>query len=72
MTGEQFVELAIGRQLAMKNLAVRDLDVDLGKEHADTIRRDLHKDLKAVRYSNPLGTARRHFSCRREFSDGLT
>jgi hypothetical protein len=72
MAGEQFVEKAIGRRLAMKNLAVRGLDVDLGKEDADPLRRDPHKDLKAVRYSNPLGTARRHFPCRREFSDGLT
>ncbi len=35
------------RRLAMMNLAIRGIDGDLGKEHADTFRRDLHKDLKA-------------------------
>ena len=29
------------------NLAIRGIDCDLGPEHADTFRRDLHKDLKA-------------------------
>lgn len=35
------------RRLAMMNLAIRGIDGDLGKEHADTFRRDLHPDLKA-------------------------
>jgi type I restriction enzyme M protein len=29
------------------NLAIRGIDSDLGAEHADSFRRDLHKDLKA-------------------------
>lgn len=35
------------RRLAMMNLAIRGIDGDLGKENADTFRRDLHKNLKA-------------------------
>ena len=35
------------RRLAMMNLAVRGIEGDLGPEHADSFRRDLHKDLKA-------------------------
>lgn len=35
------------RRLAMMNLAIRGIEADLGPEHADTFRRDLHKDLKA-------------------------
>ena len=35
------------RRLAMMNLAIRGIDGDLGSEHADSFRRDLHKDLKA-------------------------
>ena len=35
------------RRLAMMNLAIRGIEGDLGLEHADTFRRDLHKDLKA-------------------------
>lgn len=35
------------RRLARMNLAIRGIDGDLGSEHADTFRRDLHKDLKA-------------------------
>jgi type I restriction enzyme M protein len=35
------------RRLAMMNLAIRGIDGDFGPEHADTFRRDLHKDLKA-------------------------
>lgn len=35
------------RRLAMMNLAIRGIEGDLGKEHADTFRRDMHKDLKA-------------------------
>ena len=31
----------------MMNLAIRGIEGDLGPVHADTIRRDLHKDLKA-------------------------
>jgi hypothetical protein len=29
------------------NLAIRGIEADFGPEHADTFRRDLHKDLKA-------------------------
>jgi type I restriction-modification system DNA methylase subunit len=32
---------------AMMNLAVRAIEADLGKEQADTLRRDLHPDLRA-------------------------
>ena len=35
------------RRLALMNLAIRGIEGDLGPEHADTFRRDLHKDLKA-------------------------
>lgn len=35
------------RRLALMNLAIRGIEGDLGTEHADTFRRDLHKDLKA-------------------------
>ena len=35
------------RRLAMMNLAIRGIDCNLGPEHADTFRRDLHPDLKA-------------------------
>jgi len=35
------------RQLAIMNLAIRGIDADLGKQHGDTFRGDLHKDLKA-------------------------
>jgi len=35
------------RRLAMMNLAIRGIDGDLGQEHADTFRRDLHPDMKA-------------------------
>ncbi len=35
------------RQLAIMNLAIRGIEADFGIEHADTFRRDLHKDLKA-------------------------
>ena len=31
----------------MMNLAIRGIEGDLGPEHADSFRRDLHKDLKA-------------------------
>lgn len=34
-------------RLAKMNLAIRGIDGDLGKEHADTLHRDLHPDLKA-------------------------
>ncbi|MEJ5349023.1 MAG: class I SAM-dependent DNA methyltransferase [Desulfosoma sp.] len=34
-------------RLAKMNLAIRGIDGNLGKEHADTFRRDLHPDLKA-------------------------
>lgn len=35
------------RRLAMMNLAIRGIDGNLGKEHADTFSRDQHPDLKA-------------------------
>jgi len=35
------------RRLAMMNLAIRGIEGDLGPEHADSFRRDLHKDLKS-------------------------
>ena len=35
------------RRLALMNLAIRGIEGDLGPEHADTFRRDLHMDLKA-------------------------
>ena len=35
------------RRLCKMNLAIRGIDGNIGKEHADTFRRDLHKDLKA-------------------------
>jgi type I restriction enzyme M protein len=34
------------RRLAIMNLAIRGIEADFGPEHADTFRRDLHKDLK--------------------------
>jgi type I restriction enzyme M protein len=34
-------------RLAKMNLAIRGIDCDLGAEHADSFRRDMHKDLKA-------------------------
>jgi len=34
-------------RLAKMNLAIRGIDGNLGAEHADSFRRDLHKDLKA-------------------------
>ncbi len=38
---------ATTRRLALMNLAIRGIEADFGSEHADTFRRDLHKDLKA-------------------------
>ena len=35
------------RRLCKMNLAIRGIDGDIGREHADSFRRDLHKDLKA-------------------------
>jgi len=35
------------RRLAVMNLALRGIEADFGSEHADTFRRDLHKDLRA-------------------------
>ena len=35
------------RRLALMNLAIRGIEGDLGPEHKDTFRLDLHKDLKA-------------------------
>src|SRR5204863_193720 len=35
------------RRLAVMNLALRGIEADLGPEHADTFRRDLHPDLRA-------------------------
>src|ERR1019366_21893 len=34
-------------RLAKMNLAIRGIDSNLGKEHADSFRRDMHPDLKA-------------------------
>lgn len=34
-------------RLAKMNLAIRGIDANLGREHADTFHRDLHPDLKA-------------------------
>ena len=38
---------ATTRRLAVMNLAIRGIEADFGPEHADTFRRDLHKDLRA-------------------------
>jgi type I restriction enzyme M protein len=38
---------ATTRRLAVMNLALRGIEADLGPEHADTFRRDLHPDLRA-------------------------
>ncbi len=38
---------ATTRRLAIMNLAIRGIEADLGPEHADTFRRDLHPDLRA-------------------------
>lgn len=38
---------ATTRRLAIMNLALRGIEADLGPEHADTFRRDLHPDLRA-------------------------
>src|SRR5207237_6654096 len=35
------------RRLAVMNLALRGIEADIGPEHADTFRRDLHPDLRA-------------------------
>ena len=35
------------RRLALMNLAIRSIEADLGEEHADTFRRNLHPDLRA-------------------------
>jgi type I restriction enzyme M protein len=42
-------------------VAIRGIEGDLGPEHADTFRRDLHKDLKAdyVRANPPFIVALR-------------
>jgi type I restriction enzyme M protein len=38
---------ATTRRLAIMNLAIRGIEADFGPENADTLRRDLHPDLKA-------------------------
>jgi type I restriction enzyme M protein len=38
---------ATTRRLAVMNLAIRGIEADFGKEHADTFRRDQHPDLRA-------------------------
>ena len=38
---------ATTRRLAVMNLALRGIEADIGPEHADTFRRDLHPDLRA-------------------------
>ncbi len=35
------------RRLALMNLAIRGIEADFGREHADTFRQDLHPDLRA-------------------------
>jgi type I restriction enzyme M protein len=53
--GGRFADISIFGQesnattwrLAKMNLAIRGIDNDLGKEHADSFHRDLHPDLKA-------------------------
>ena len=35
------------RRLALMNLAIRGIEADIGAEHADTFRHDLHPDLRA-------------------------
>ena len=35
------------RRLAIMNLAIRGIEADIGMEHADTFRRDLHPALRA-------------------------
>ena len=35
------------RRFALMNFALRGIEADIGKEHADTFRRDLHPDLRA-------------------------
>jgi type I restriction enzyme M protein len=38
---------ATTRRLALMNLAIRGITSDFGPDHADTLRRDLHPDLRA-------------------------
>jgi type I restriction enzyme M protein len=38
---------ATTRRLAIMNLAIRGIEADIGPEHADSFRRDLHPDLRA-------------------------
>jgi type I restriction enzyme M protein len=38
---------ATTRRLAVMNLALRGIEADIGPEHADSFRRDLHPDLRA-------------------------
>jgi type I restriction enzyme M protein len=38
---------ATTRRLAIMNLAIRGIEADIGKEHADTFRNDQHPDLRA-------------------------
>ncbi|MBP8963195.1 MAG: SAM-dependent DNA methyltransferase, partial [Opitutaceae bacterium] len=38
---------ATTRRLAIMNLAIRGIEADFGKEHADTFRQDQHPDLRA-------------------------
>jgi type I restriction enzyme M protein len=38
---------ATTRRLAIMNLAIRGIEADIGPEHADTFKRDVHPDLKA-------------------------
>gem|GEM_PF-3234228 len=52
------------RRLAMMNPALRGIEGNLGPEHADTFRRDLHKDRKAddVPANPPFNDSDRHLS----------
>jgi type I restriction enzyme M protein len=49
---------ATNRRLAVMNLALRGIEPDFGPEHADTFRRDLHRNLCAA--SGPATGKRRH------------
>ena len=53
---------ATTRRLTLMNLAIRNIEADFGPEHADTFRRDLHKDLRAqfVIANPPFNDSDRH------------
>lgn len=46
---------ATPRRLAIMNLAIRGIEADIGEEHADTLRRVQHPDLRAdYIHANPM------------------